>query len=117
VIVTKGLGCDCYQQDTDGNCLDPEPCAGDTTLAFDPVTGLAITPTSPSTTPIVTATGWNNGTVNTTNATTTTATTTAVAASCTSTIITGLCDYWTYLGGGVLALWLLSVVTPGGRKR
>jgi hypothetical protein len=110
-----GLGCDCYQQDTDGNCLDPQPCLGDTTLAFDPVTGLAITPTSPSTTPIVTATGFNNApaVVTTTNGTVTIATTTA----CTETIITGVCDVFVYIGGAVLGLWLLGQLDSGGKRR
>jgi hypothetical protein len=112
-MIVKGLGCDCYQQDTDGNCLDPQPCAGDTTQAFDPVTGLAINSLSPSTTPIVTAQGPMVTTTNTTNATTAAVST----PSCTETYISGVCDYFLYIGAAIGGLYLLSMIPSGSHRR
>lgn len=112
-MIVKGLGCDCYQQDSDGNCLDPQPCAGDTTQAFDPITGLAVNSLSPSTTSIVTATGpMVATTTNTTNATTAVVNTT----SCTETYISGVCDYFLYIGAAIGGLYLLSMFSGSHRR-
>ena len=88
-----GLGCDCYSQDSGGNCLDPTPCAGDTSPRFDPVTGYPI---------------YVNDSTNTTNVTATTAQVSTTTTTCTESYVSGVCDYFVYGALAIGAFWLMN---------
>lgn len=112
----SGLGCDCSTQDTDGNCLDPSPCPGDS-ASFGSQTGIQYTEplAQAGYGQVYTNANATPGTVSTAISTTTN-TSTTVTSSCNQTLVSGICDWIIYVGIGVVGLMLLGG-SSGGRHR